>query len=262
VSYLLVDDIPRILLMFRQATKFAPRSTAPFLQAQEAGFQFVEFWLGPKLIDEWEEVVELAQAFSFEYALHFPNRADDLTDKQLQNVVRMYHALSCSAMVIHQPMFDKYGDELTAIDSSLRLGVENHFLDTESKLRKWAESSPHITLDIEHLWLFTRSDASVKQLVQAVDQLFDDFGEKIIHIHLPGYLPGFKEHRPQYCSRGMVLKMFTLLADRAYDGFVVSETASRYQNPEELMMDRLLYKRWQRKRETQPAKQSLSTVGG
>lgn len=245
--------------MIRQATKFAPRSTAPFLQAQEAGFQSVEFWLGPKLIDQWEDIVELADSFPFEYALHFPNRAE-LNTKQLENVVKLYHALSCSAMVIHQPMFDAYGDDLMAIDSSVRLGVENHFLDTDAKLREWAENSPRLTLDIEHLWLFTQPDASVKQLVQSVDLLFEEFGEKIIHIHLPGFLPGFKEHRPQYCSRGMVLKMFSLLADREYGGFVVSETASRYQNPEELMMDRLLYKRWLRKRESRQNKETLETA--
>ena len=247
--------------MFRQATKFAPRSAAPFQQAQEAGFQAVEFWLGSKLIDQWEDIVELAESFPFEYALHFPNRGE-LSTKQLENVVQLYQTLFCSAMVIHQPMFDDYGDELMEIDTSLRLGVENHFLDSNAKLRRWAENSPQLTLDIEHLWLFTQPNPSVKQLVQCVDSLFEEFGEKIVHIHLPGYLPGYKEHRPQYCSRGMVLKMFSLLADREYDGFVVSETASRYQNPEELMMDRLLHKRWLRKRETRQSKESLDTVVG
>lgn len=254
-------DVPTDLhrLMFQQATKFAPRSKDPFLQAQEAGFQAVEFWLGPKLLDQWEEVAELAQSFSFEYALHFPNRAE-LSEKQLENLVQLYHTLSCSAMVIHQPMFDEYGDELFAIDSSLRLGIENHFLGSESKLRKWAKESPLLTVDIEHLWLFTYADASVKQLVHSVDSLFEEFGEKIVHVHLPGYVPGFKEHRPQYCSRGMVMKMFSLLADHDYDGFVVSETASRYQNPEELMMDRLLFRRWQRKREARQCKDAMETV--
>ncbi len=245
--------------MFRQATKFAPRSAAPFQQAQDAGFESVEFWLGPKLIDQWEDIVELANQYSLDYALHFPNRAE-LNTKQLENVIQLYNALSCSAMVIHQPMFDEYGDALMEIDSSVRLGIENHFLDTNSKLRKWAESSKWLTLDIEHVWMYTQPDSSVKQLVQTVDELFAEYGDKIVHIHLPGYLPGFKEHRPQYCSRGMVMKMFSLLADYEYDGFVVSETASRYQNPEELLMDRLLYKRWQRKRESRQSKETLETV--
>lgn len=234
--------------MFRQATKFAPRSSDPFQLALDAGFESVEFWLGDKLLDEWEDVVELAKSFAFEYALHFPNRGE-YSEEQLKNVIQLYRRLACSALVIHQPMFDQYGAELLNLDPTIRLGVENHFLETDAQLEEWAEQSPNLTLDVEHLWLFTRHDSSLKLLLQTVDCLLTKYGEKIIHIHLPGYLPGRKEHRPQYCSRNMVMKVFTMLADYGYEGFVVSETASRFQNEEELMMDRLLFRRWQKKRE-------------
>ena len=233
--------------MFRHATKFAPRSTESFATALEAGYDSAEFWLGPALIDAWQDVVEIAKSFPFEYQLHFPNRVE-LDQQQLENLVRLYHELACSVVVIHQPMFDEYGHTLAAIDPTLRLGVENHYLDSNRKLRKWAEASPFLTLDVEHLWLFTRKDCSLKSLLSSVESLLEDFGDKIIHVHLPGYLPGFKEHRPQYCSRDMVMKVFSLLADFEYEGFVVSETASRFQNLEELTMDRLLFQRWITKR--------------
>lgn len=236
--------------MFRQATKFAPRSAKPFQLAQDAGFDSVEFWLGQKLLDEWEEVAELAKSFPFEYALHFPNRGE-LNERQLQNAIQLYHELACGAMVIHQPMFDQYGETIFQLDPTVRLGVENHFLESDVQLREWAEASPYLTLDIEHLWIFTRQDCSLKALLQSVDYLLAEFGGKIIHIHLPGYLPGYKEHRPQYCSRSMVMKVFSLLADHEYDGLVVSEIANRFQNAEELMMDRLLFRRWQCKRAEQ-----------
>jgi sugar phosphate isomerase/epimerase len=233
--------------MFRHATKLAPRSTEAFTIAQEAGYDSVEFWLCPKLIDQWQDVLEIAKSFPFEYQLHFPNRAE-LSNRQLENLVRLYHELTCSVVVIHQPMHDEYAQVLTAIDGSLRAAVENHFLDSSRKLCKWAESFDYLTLDVEHLWLFTLKDSSVKALFATVESLLQDYGDKIIHVHLPGYLPGCKEHRPQYCSRDMVMKVFSLLADYDYNGFVVSETANRFQNREELTMDRLLFQRWVNKR--------------
>ena len=233
--------------MFRHATKFAPRNLESFTLAQNAGFDSAEFWLGPELLERWQDIVELARSYPFQYALHFPNRGE-LTHEHLENLVCLYQALACNVVVIHQPQFDEYSKTLRSIDPSLRLGVENHYLDSERKLRKWAEKSPYLTLDVEHLWLFTEKDDSLKKLLKSVESLLEDFGDKLIHVHLPGYLPGFKEHRPQYCSRDMVMKVFSLLADYGYDGFVVSETASRFQNEEELLMDRLLFQRWEKKR--------------
>ena len=245
--------------MFRHATKFAPRSIESFAIALEAGYDSVEFWLCPKLIDAWQDVAEIARSFPFEYALHFPNRAE-LTYQQLENVVRLYHELCCRVMVIHQPMLDAHGDMLATIDANLRLATENHYLDSNRKLRKWADSSPYLTLDVEHLWLFTQKDSSLKSLLKAVQALLEEYGDKIIHVHLPGYLPGFKEHRPQYCSRDMVMKVFSLLAKYGYDGFVVSETGGRFQNLEELTMDRLLFQRWRNKHISKKKSKSLVDV--
>lgn len=248
------------IAMFRQATKFAPRSAEAFLLAQESGYDAVEFWLGEQLIDQWQDVVELARSFPFDYALHFPNRGEFSTS-QLENVIQLYHALGCSAMVIHQPMFDTYGAQLESLDSTVRLGIENHFLDTDKKLFEWATRSRYLTLDIEHLWLFTKPDHSLKQVVQTVEYLLSEFGEKLVHIHLPGYLPGQKEHRPQYCSRNLVMKAFTLLAESGYEGMVVSETARRFHNLEELTMDRLLHQRWHTKHQQRMQKVQLQAAG-
>lgn len=237
--------------MFQQATKFAPRTSDPFTVALESGFRAVEFWLGASLLEQWQEIEEYAKPFPFDYQLHFPNTTE-LDQEHLESLARLYRNLDCSAVVIHQPQYDQFAEEVLSIEPRIRLAVENHFLDSNRKLRKWADSHEYLTLDVEHLWLFTKKKSSLKSLLRLVESLLQDYGEKIIHVHLPGYLPGFKEHRPQYCSREMVMKVFTLLADHGYDGFVVSETSSRFQNLEELMMDRLLFQHWQNKRSAKP----------
>jgi hypothetical protein len=80
-----------------------------------------------------------------------------------------------------------------------------------------------------------------------IDWLLDEHLEKLVHVHLPGYQPGYKVHRPQYCSRKMVFQVFDRLADAEFDGLIVSETLNKYQNDEELRMDVLLQKRWANK---------------
>jgi hypothetical protein len=77
-----------------------------------------------------------------------------------------------------------------------------------------------------------------------VGDLLDRFGDKIRHVHLPGYAPGFAEHRPMYCSREMVFSVLSLLADHHFAGLVVSEADPEYQNVKELHMDVLLFNTW------------------
>lgn len=229
--------------MIRQATKFPPSSRAPFELATNAGFRNAEFWLNDQLLVRWRDVVALARDYPMRYAMHFPNRGS-LSDELLDNAVQMYRAIDCSALVIHQPMFDKYGQQLLQLDPTMRLAIENHDLSTESQLSDWARRSPWLTLDVEHLWIYTLHDAPLKQLRSCLRKFLQDYGHKLAHVHLPGYLPGQKVHRPQYCSRMMVMRVFSLLQEIEFDGLVVSETAEKFQNAEELQMDTLLYRRW------------------
>ena len=47
-----------------------------------------------------------------------------------------------------------------------------------------------------------------------------------------------------YCSREMVMMVWSLLREFNYQGFVVSETTAEFQNEHELRMDVLLFDRW------------------
>lgn len=242
--------------MIRQATKFAPRSSAEFQLAYDAGFRNAEFFLDTDMIEDWGSIVTLAGDFPMGYALHFPNRGE-ITSKHLQNIVDLYHALNCSAMVIHQPMFDLFGEKLFALDNDLRLGIENHDLESDAEFEAWADESRYITLDVEHLWIYTAKDRSLKRMLKYMDWLLDEYPEKLVHVHLPGYLPGYKIHRPQYCSRKMVMRVFSMLADIEFDGLIVSEAANKYQNAEELQMDVLLHRLWQKQYDSKSKKQQF-----
>ena len=230
--------------MLRQATKFAPRSDAEFERTAHAGFQNAEFRLDKSLINGWEAIAERAIKYMFGYALHFPNRGDFDT-RDLQDTVELYRALGCSALVIHQPMFDRYGEQLMELGHEVRLAVENHKLPTPDDFERWARDSPWLTLDVEHLWMHTAGNRSLSQLLEYVDWCLDEYGEKLAHVHLPGYHPGYGSHRPQYCSREMVLAVFTKLADVGFPGLVVSETMNEFQNQQEMQMDVLLFEHWQ-----------------
>jgi len=238
--------------MLRQATKFAPRSEQEFKLAYDAGFRNTEFWLNKDLIEDWKSIALRAGDFDMGYALHFPNRGK-FNSQHLQNVVDLYYALDCSALVIHQPMFDEFGEALYAIDDSIRLAIENHNLPSDNKFEQWVEESRWLTLDVEHLWIYTAKDGSRKKMLKYVDWLLDEHGEKLAHVHLPGYQPGYDTHRPQYCSRKMVFQIFNRLADAGYDGLIVSETLNKFQNAEELRMDVLLQRHWLNKYESRRA---------
>src|SRR5262249_54798257 len=136
--------------MLKLATKFEPRKEA-FEQAHQAGFRAAELWLDAGVLARWGEAAELAAVFPLEYALHFPNRLEQSAQTP-EAAVQLYRAVGAHALVIHQPHFDRYGAALRELAPELRLAVENHLLDRAGFWR-WAEDSPGLALDVEHLWM-------------------------------------------------------------------------------------------------------------
>jgi len=228
--------------VLKLATKFVPERTA-FQRAGEAGYRFAEFWLDDRLLANWPAITNLASEFPLAYALHFPNRGD-LEEAALRNAVELYRALGCSAMVIHSPMLRRYQEQLLSHNAAVRLAVENHRLDA-NEFQQWAEENQWLTLDVEHFWKFTLENAPLQEMLTRLGEFLHRFGYKLIHVHLPGYLPGYAEHRPMYCARDMVLPVLSLLAEHAFGGFIVSEVELEFQNPYDLRMDVLLFERWQ-----------------
>ena len=244
--------------MLHLATKFPPSIDA-FETAYRAGFRFAELWTDGQVLENWTKVVEMASGFPMQYAIHFPNRGD-LSDAAIQGAIELYNALSCSAIVIHKPMFRRYAEQLLAIDPDIRLGVENHRL-SEVKFEKWARKNEWLTLDVEHLWKYTLRDAPLGVLIERVDELLHQHGDKLAHVHLPGYVPGQEEHRPMYCSREMIFEVMDLLANNEYQQLVVAESDARFQNEAELQMDVLLFRRWRELRGTGSSKSSNQKSG-
>jgi sugar phosphate isomerase/epimerase len=235
--------------MLRLATKLLPEQRA-FETAYRAGFRFAEIWLGPAVLAERASVVQQARYYPNGYVLHFPNRLD-LTPEMLGHVVELHRSLGCRAMVIHQPMHDKFQGELLRLEPTLRLAVENHRL-TPDAFTEWAERNSGLTLDVEHVWKFTLHDAPLERLLDWVRAFLARYRDKLLHVHLPGYWPGLAEHRPMYCAREMIFPVLSLLADAGFDGLVVSEVNPQYQNEPELRMDVLLFDAW-REQSASPA---------
>ncbi len=227
--------------MLKLATKFAPER--PLLeQAHRAGFHFAELWLNAAVLADWRAVADLCRDYPFGYALHFPNRLDQ-AGHTLEEVVQLYRALDCRSLVIHQPHFDRYGAELTRLGPELRLAVENHNLDPEA-FRLWAERNRGLALDVEHVWKFTLPGAPLARVLEEVRTFLAHFAGKLEHVHMPGYYPGLPEHRPMYGSRDLVFGVLSLLAEVGFDGLIVSEVNTEYQNPNDLRMDVLLFEIW------------------
>ena len=223
------------------ATKFIPTRES-FQKAADAGCRCAEFWLDWSWLDRWEDVVAEALRWPLDYALHCPNKRPP-DQRGLEQAASLYRALNCSAMVIHQPMWDVFGESLLEIDSSIRLAVENHRLKPSS-VELWAESHRWLTLDVEHFWKFTWSDGDLDLVAQKLKKFLKRHGPKVAHVHLPGYLPGQPEHRPMYCSRDFVFAVLSALLAADYQGMVVSETREDFQNVPELRMDQLLFDVW------------------
>lgn len=233
------------LRMLKLATKFAPQQPA-FEIAYAAGFRNAEFWLGQRLLPGWQDIAKLAHDYPMEYVLHFPNTGK-LTDSDLQAIVDLYHSLHCRAMVIHHPMLAHYGSALSAISSELVLAVENHGLDPAG-FADWAESNTYLTFDVEHLWMLTHPELSLAELIATADRFLERYITKLKHVHMPGYLPHWGEHRPMYCARDFVLAMFDLFAKYKFDGLIVSEVDAEFQNAYDLRMDALLFDGWRNSR--------------
>jgi len=227
--------------MLKIATKFAP-SLASLDLAWRAGFRFAEFYLNPEILAGVPEIVATAREFPLEYVPHFPNKK--VNKETVQQCVELYQQLGCRAMVIHQPMINRWGKAITKLDESIQLAVENHYLN-EKQFWEWAETNPGLNLDIEHLWKFTLKDAKLAKLESFLDKFLKKHIGKLKHVHLPGYVPGYSEHRPMYCSRELMHVAWGLLAKHNYDYFMVSEINGEFQNLEEMQMDLLLFQRWQ-----------------
>jgi sugar phosphate isomerase/epimerase len=235
------DAVLKGYLMLKLATKLVPRSDA-LETAYRAGYRYVELWLDQRLLLNWQTIYQLASAYPFSYALHFPNQLN-LESESLEHIGSLYRKLGCRSLVIHQPMFDKFQESLLHIEPELRLAVENHKLAV-ADFANWATRNAWLTLDIEHLWKFTLRDSTLEVLLDHLQEFLTRYGDKLAHVHLPGYWPGFQEHRPMYCARDMIFPALSLLAETRFEGFVVSEVDADYQNRAELRMDSLLFEAW------------------
>ena len=227
--------------MIRLATKFRPDRVC-FERAVSTGFQHAEIYTNRDVLSASEDVIAIAKDYPLGYAIHFPNRGKFNTEL-LERAVAIYRDLGCSAMVIHLPMYRKYAKLLLEIDPSLRLAVENHH-QTRDEWDDWATNSRWLTLDVEHCWKFTLRDSSQEKLLKFIRRFLKKYGDRLAHVHLPGYVPGFDEHRPQYCSREMVFGLFSLLSEFGYSAKVVSEVNAEYQTANDLRMDVLMFQQW------------------
>ena len=237
--------------MFELATKFKPSSAAPFETAVCAGYRCAELWTGPDVLADVPRVVALAHSFpGLRYALHFPTRRD-LTAAQLRAVVELYRALDCRSMTIHQLEYDLYAGELAQLDAGLTLAVENGDL-TPTEFAAWAERNQYLTLDAEHLWMFTNPGIDCAAASAAVAELLAAHAHKLRHVHLPGNRGGPEEHRPMVEGREYVSAVLDRLADVGYEGFVVSEVDREYQTFDVLVADRLFFEAWQTVRRERP----------
>ncbi len=227
--------------MFKFATKLRPTRES-LGRARQVGFRAAELWTNSTSLQESREIAAVSREVDLDYAIHFPNKGS-LQAAHLEGASALYRDLNCRAMVIHEPMWRLYGKALIEIEPTLRLGVENHRLDKRA-FHAWADGHQWLTLDVEHLWLFTLSGESLSALEKALGRFLDTYAEKLVHVHLPGCLPGREEHRPMYCSRDMVFMALSQLNEAGFEGLVVSEVELEFQNELELEMDVLLFKRW------------------
>lgn len=242
--------------MLHVATKFAPIPEA-FQTAVDAGFRCAELWTDAAVLADWQGVAERAAAYPLRYGLHFPNRKD-LGPESLEHCVALYEALGCRAMVIHQPHYDLYGADLLGLKPDLVLAIENHRLKPDA-LVEWFAKTEYLTLDVEHVWKFTLHDPSLEKVWDTLDPLLKKHGHKLRHVHLPGYVPGYDEHRPMYCNRDFVFGMFDRLARLGYDGLIVSEVEIEFQNLNDLRMDVILTDTWHRQ-QSPPARRETDSV--
>ena len=229
--------------MLTLATKFLPVREA-FEAASDSGFRAAEFWLDASWLARNDEIATLSKDFPFRYALHFPNQAP-IPDAGLQATVDLYRRRNATAIIIHQPMFNRYAERLLVLDSQLDLAIENHVLDLNG-FERWAEQSPGLTLDVEHLWKFTLHDAPFSTLLEHVDRFLQRHAQKLQHVHLPGYRPGDEEHQPIHYNEELGTEILTRLAAYGFSKLVVSELDAPFQTREYLKQDVAFFDRWTR----------------
>lgn len=239
-----MNDLPAPTLSF--ATKTAPLHKH-LSNAYEAGFRHAEIFLNSKHLNNWKEVASIAGSYDLSYGLHFPNRVP-VTSKQLAKAVKLYQRLECESIVIHQPMYNLYAQELLGIAPELRLAVENHQLNLDH-FWHWADANPYLTLDVEHLWKHTLQQAPLPILLATLKRFLKRHGQQLCRVHLPGYEPGSKEHRPISFNPRLGRKVFTALSKLNFQGLVVSETRPSMQTSEFLRKDVDLYEKWSKKRQ-------------
>lgn len=225
----------------RFATKFAPAADR-FQLAHNAGFRHAELHLKRSTLEHWQPVAWLASDYPLSYALHFPN-AGSLPDHALANAVRLYHELGCQAMVIHPPRIVEFGQILRALLPSIRLGVENQRLNA-LEFEAWAAENEFLTLDVEHLWKYTLCDQPLENLVVFLDRFLTRYRSKLIHVHLPGYVPGSLEHHPASRNPALVRAVWELLFQAKFFGLVVSESRPSLQTRRNLERDHALFATW------------------
>ncbi len=229
--------------MLNLATKFAPTPEA-FATAVAAGFRCVELWTDDRVLANWRQIADWAKPYDLRLAMHFPNQRE-LSEQALRDCVDMYQALGCRAMVMHQPLFDCYSDALLDLQPAICLAIENSRL-TPERLDQWFARSQYLTLDVEHVWKFTLGDVPLADLLDCLRMNLARYGSKLRHVHMPGYWPGFDEHRPMYLAEEFVFAVFDLLAELRYDGLIVSEIDLEYQNLAEMRKDVAMFDRWLR----------------
>src|SRR4051812_17055112 len=122
--------------MLNLATKFRPVAEM-FELACQAGFPCAELWLSEGVLAGWQEVAALGRSYPLRYALHFPNKVRS-AETTLEQTISLYRALSCRALVLHQPLADALGAELARAAPDVRQAVENHGL-SPAELEGWAE---------------------------------------------------------------------------------------------------------------------------
>jgi hypothetical protein len=228
--------------LFQFATKFVPE-TESFRRAYDSGFRHAEFHLKRRRLEDSASIVARSAEYPLRYALHFPNQAP-VAPPLLQAVAALYRALDCRVLVIHPPMAALYGLELLAIHPEMRLGVENGRL-TRSEFEAWAQENRWLTLDVEHLWKYTLEDAPMTAVLRTLRLFLERCGDRLIHVHLPGYRPGNPEHRPSFIHPQFVEAVWDLLAETRFRGMVVSETNPEFQNVRDLGRDIACFRRWQ-----------------
>lgn len=242
--------------MLKFATRAAPLAKR-LANARQSGFQFVELSLTTKLVDDWKKIAATATSFDMRYELHFPNRAP-LTRQQLKKIAKLYRHLDCKAMVIHQPMFRLYSQDMADLVPGICLAVENHRLNPKN-FWHWAETHQWLTLDVEHLWKHTLKQAPLPELLSVLKKILEKHGSQLRRVHLPGYEPGGREHQPASFNPKLSRKVFTALSKIDYQGLIVSEARPSMQKPKFLRNDVAMFETWKQDRKAKRHKNGRGT---